>query len=154
MRPRPTRLPHQHKTTADRCNIQQLSFLQYETCMDLSLWNRSFLYRLDSCQVIEAEFNSRKPKLVIGGNNFLLYARENPVLIVFEHLDLASLHIFGFQDASFERNVDHSTQLDFIIFSETASTEPIRSISSLTNPRESSVQSYLGNWLPLKTCLI
>lgn len=62
-------------------------------------------------QVIEAGFNSRLPKLVKGVNKILLYEREKPVQIVFKHIELASLHIDSFSDASFDKIVDFFTQL-------------------------------------------
>lgn len=67
-------------------------------------------------KVIEADFNSRQKKMVKRVNKLLLYARKNPVQLILELIDLASLHIVGFSDASFENNVDNSTQLCFFIF--------------------------------------
>lgn len=61
-------------------------------------------------------------------NKFLLYEREKTVQIVFYRLELAALHIFGFSDASFEKNVDHYTHLRFIILLRNASVEPVPSI--------------------------
>lgn len=96
-------------------------------------------------QIIEENFNSREPKLVKGVNKLLLYERENPVQLVFEHLDSDSLHIVGFLDGSFEKMSIIVRNLILSSFSETASTEPIPSISSLTEPGESSITSFPEN---------
>lgn len=79
--------------------------------------DKTFLCAISTlAQVFEPDFSSRQPKLVRNVNKLLFYAKENPVPLVFERFDLASLQIVGFSDAFLANNADNSTKVGFIIY--------------------------------------
>lgn len=67
-------------------------------------------------QFIDSDFIDNRTLLVKSVNKLFAHARGNPIQIVFQPLDMTSLHVVGFSDAYFANNKDHSTQIGYIIF--------------------------------------
>ena len=67
-------------------------------------------------QITEAMFRSKPEDCIKQLNRTARYAKENVVKIKFPKLDINSLCILGFSDASFANNQDFSSQIGYIVF--------------------------------------
>lgn len=67
-------------------------------------------------QVTEERFNTKKSKIIRGLKKATRYATENRISLKVPKLDVSSVRIVGFADASFANNADLSTQLGHICF--------------------------------------
>lgn len=67
-------------------------------------------------QVTADMFKEKRQDLIKRANKTVTYVRENEVSIKFPQLDMNSLHVVGYSDASFSMNADLSSQLGYIVF--------------------------------------
>ena len=67
-------------------------------------------------QVTEEQFNQSKVKCVRRLNKAVRYAKREHVSLVAKRLQLDTLRVIGFSDASFANNMDLTTQLGYIVF--------------------------------------
>ena len=67
-------------------------------------------------QVTNSMFESDKVKHIKRLNRAVKFAMNHPITLKVDRLELDSLRVFGFSDASFANNHDLSTQLGHIVF--------------------------------------
>ena len=67
-------------------------------------------------QVTRDMFDTERKDIVKRANRVVSYAMDNPVTISFPQLDLDSVKVIGYSDASFANNRDLSSQLGYVVF--------------------------------------
>lgn len=67
-------------------------------------------------QVTRGHFEENCRTIIRDTNKLIEFARENDISISFPQLDLKSLRVIGFYDASFAGNKDFTSQLGYVVF--------------------------------------
>ena len=78
-------------------------------------------------QIQTDRFKEDSKEIIKRANRVLKYAKDNIVSVKFPSLDVETIQLVGFSDASFAGNHDHTSQLGNIVFiaDKTGSAIPI-----------------------------